>query len=146
MSHPAKNPMRQAWLMVGLLWFVALLNYLDRMILITMRSSIKESIPMTDAQVGLLTKVFLIADGFCCPLGGFIADKFNCSRIITFSLFGWSAITWLTAHATSIYVGGVVRDAQVEITTMFNYGAAGLLTCAVLLWSVKPRPISSPET
>lgn len=29
--------------MVGLLWFVALLNYLDRMILITMRSSIKET-------------------------------------------------------------------------------------------------------
>ncbi len=44
--------MRQAWLMVALLWFTAFLNYLDRMILITMRSSIKESIPMTDAQFG----------------------------------------------------------------------------------------------
>ncbi len=101
MSNLPPNPMRQAWLMVALLWFVALLNYLDRMILITMRSSIKEAIPMTDAQFGLLTTVFLITYGVCSPLGGFIADKFNRSRIIIFSLFAWSATTWLTAHATS---------------------------------------------
>ena len=101
MSNSDHNPMRQAWLMVALLWFVAFLNYLDRLILITMRSSIKETIPMTDAQFGLLTTVFLIAYGVCSPLGGFVADRFNCSRIIVFSLFGWSAATWLSAHATS---------------------------------------------
>ncbi len=101
MSSSAHNPMRQAWLMVALLWFVAFLNYLDRMILITMRSSIKEAIPMTDAQFGLLTTVFLVAYGVLSPFGGFLADKFNRSRIIIFSLFAWSATTWLTAHATS---------------------------------------------
>ena len=87
--------------MVGLLWFVAFLNYLDRMILITMRSSIKETIPMNDAQFGLLTTVFLLSYGLLCPFGGFLADKFNRSRIIIFSLFAWSATTWLTAHATN---------------------------------------------
>jgi predicted MFS family arabinose efflux permease len=101
MSQPENSPMRQAWLMVGLLWFVAFLNYLDRMILITMRSSIKETIPMNDAQFGLLTTVFLLSYGLLCPFGGFLADKFNRSRIIIFSLFAWSATTWLTAHATS---------------------------------------------
>jgi MFS family permease len=99
MSQPENSPMRQAWLMVGLLWFVAFLNYLDRMILITMRSSIKETIPMTDAQFGLLTTIFLVTYGVLSPFGGFIADKFN--RIIIFSLFAWSATTWLTAHATT---------------------------------------------
>jgi predicted MFS family arabinose efflux permease len=93
--------MRQAWLMVALLWFTAFLNYLDRMILITMRSSIKESIPMTDAQFGLLTTVFLIAYGVSCPLGGFLADKFSSSRILVISLFAWSTATWLTAYATT---------------------------------------------
>ena len=101
MNLSTHNPMRQAWLMVGLLWFVAFLNYLDRMILITMRSSIKASIPMTDAQFGLLTTIFLVAYGVLSPFGGFIADKFNRSRLIVFSLFAWSATTWLTAHATS---------------------------------------------
>ena len=99
-TTPETLPSR-AWLVVGLLWLVACLNYLDRMILITMRTSIKEAIPMTDAQFGLLTTVFLVAYGLLSPLGGFFADKVNRSRIIIFSLFAWSATTWLTAHATS---------------------------------------------
>ncbi|HRE06151.1 MAG TPA: MFS transporter [Opitutaceae bacterium] len=92
----------RAWLAVGLLWFVACLNYLDRMILITMRTSIKEAIPMTDAEFGGLTTIFLVSYGLLSPLGGFIADRFNRSRIIIFSLFAWSATTWLTAQATSL--------------------------------------------
>lgn len=49
----------RAWLIVGLLWLVALLNYLDRLMITTMREPIKEAIAMTDAQFGLLTSVFL---------------------------------------------------------------------------------------
>lgn len=126
MSNSAHNPMRQAWLMVALLWFVALLNYLDRLILITMRSSIKETIPMTDAQFGLLTTAFLIAYGVCCPLGGFLADKFNCSRLIIFSLFGWSAITWLTAQATS-FGELIVYRSLLGICEAAYFPAAGAL-------------------
>ena len=126
MSNLAPNPMRQAWLMVALLWLVAFLNYLDRLILITMRSSIKETIPMTDAQFGLLTTVFLIAYGVCCPLGGFVADRFNCSRIIVFSLFGWSAATWLSAHATTFGELFFYR-ALVGISEAAYFPAAGAL-------------------
>lgn len=102
MIHSDNTPLRQAWLMVALLWIAAVLNYLDRMVLITMRSSIKETIPMTDAQFGLLTTVFLICYGVLSPFGGYVADRLNRSRIIVFSLFGWSAATWLTAHASTI--------------------------------------------
>lgn len=101
MDYHLSSVMRRAWLMVGLLWVVAFLNYLDRMILITMRTSIKTSIPMTDAQFGMLTTIFLITYGVLSPFGGFLADRFNRSRIIIFSLFAWSATTWLTAHATT---------------------------------------------
>ncbi|MFA6245201.1 MAG: hypothetical protein WC655_29935, partial [Candidatus Hydrogenedentales bacterium] len=38
----------RAWLVVGLLWMVALLNYLDRLTITTMRDSILTDIPMTD--------------------------------------------------------------------------------------------------
>ena len=101
MSSTETTLSNRAWLMVALLWFVACLNYLDRMILITMRTSIKEAIPMTDAQFGLLTTIFLVSYGLLSPLGGFVADRFSRSRIIIFSLFAWSATTWLTAHAST---------------------------------------------
>jgi len=46
---PAQLPSR-AWLTVGLLWGAACLNYVDRLMITTMRGSIKEAIPMTEAQ------------------------------------------------------------------------------------------------
>lgn len=100
MSHGSDLPSR-AWLTVGLLWFVACLNYLDRLILITMRTSVKAEIAMTDAQFGLLTTVFLVSYGILGPIGGYLADRWNRSRIVVVSLFAWSAFTWLTGHAQS---------------------------------------------
>src|SRR5512133_1968129 len=67
----------------------------------TMRGSILEALPMTDAQFGLLTSVFLWVYGLLSPFAGFLADRFNRSRVIVGSLFVWSLITWLTAHATT---------------------------------------------
>jgi MFS family permease len=67
----------------------------------TMRGSLTEAIPMTDAQFGLLTSVFLWIYGLLSPFAGYLADRFNRSRVIIGSLFAWSAITWLTAHATT---------------------------------------------
>jgi MFS family permease len=95
-----KLPAR-AWLFVAMLCLVGCLNYLDRIMITTMRSSIIDSIPMTEAQFGLLTSVFLWVYGILSPLAGYLADRFNRSRVIVGSLFVWSAVTWLTAHATT---------------------------------------------
>jgi len=95
-----------AWLIVGLLWVVGCLNYLDRVMITTMRGSLIAAIPMTDAQFGLLTSVFLWVYGVLSPFAGFLADRFNRSRVIVGSLLAWSIITWLTAHATTF--GGLL--------------------------------------
>lgn len=100
MSIPTGLPPR-AWLTVGLLWVVGCLNYLDRVMITTMRESIVGAIPMTDAQFGLLTSVFLIVYAVLSPFAGFIADRFSRSRVIIASFITWSAVTWMTAHATT---------------------------------------------
>src|SRR5690606_42054036 len=66
--------------------------------LTTMRGSIVEAIPMTDAQFGLLTAVFLWIYGFLSPLAGFMADRLGKSRVVLGSLFVWSAVTWLRSE------------------------------------------------
>lgn len=89
------------WLLVALLCIVGCLNYLDRMMIVTMRASILQDIPMSEAQFGLLTSVFLWVYGFVSPIAGYIADRFNRSWVIIGSLFFWSLITWLTSLAVS---------------------------------------------
>lgn len=93
------KPLKGAWLTVGLLFVIGFLNYLDRIMITTMRSSILEDMPMTDAQFGLLTAVFLWVYGILSPFAGYLADKFKRSSVIILSLVIWSIVTWLTAHA-----------------------------------------------
>ncbi len=92
---------RGAWLVVVLLFFIGALNYLDRIMITTMRSSIIEAMPMTDAQFGLLTSAFLWTYGILSPFAGFLADRFNRSKVVILSLFVWSAVTWLTAYSSN---------------------------------------------
>ncbi len=82
-----------------MLWVVAMVNYLDRIMITTMRDSLMAAIPMTDAQFGLLTSVFLWVYGLLSPFLGFLADRFSRSRLIIGSLLVWSLLTWLTGHA-----------------------------------------------
>jgi MFS transporter, Spinster family, sphingosine-1-phosphate transporter len=90
-----------AWIVVALLWPVALLNYLDRQMLSTIRVSIRADIPgvASDEDFGKLMAVFMWVYAFLSPVGGFIADKFNRRWVVIGSLLVWSAVTWLTGHA-----------------------------------------------
>jgi MFS family permease len=90
-----------AWSVVILLFFVGALNYLDRVMITTMHASITEELKINDAQFGLLTSVFLWVYGLLSPFAGFLADRFKRSQVIIVSLFVWSFVTWLTAHATT---------------------------------------------
>ena len=97
------------WLVVGLLWFVALLNYLDRQMLSTMKSSMMLNIPeLTKAEnFGRLMAIFLWIYALMSPISGIIADRLNRKRMIVCSLFIWSGVTLAMGYATTfnqIYV------------------------------------------
>lgn len=94
-------PGRAAWIAVGLLFFVAMLNYLDRQLLATLRSPIVRDIPQTDAQFGMLTAVFLFVYSGLSPFGGIFADRYSRRLVIVVSLVVWSGVTWLTGHVRS---------------------------------------------
>jgi MFS family permease len=123
MKAEGRNAMRKEWFVVILLFVVAMLNYLDRTMIATMRSSIVSSIPMTEAQFGLLTSVFSWVYGAFCPIAGFIADRFKKTYMITGSLFVWSAVTLLTG-SVSTYEELFVTRALMGISEAFFIPAA----------------------
>jgi Arabinose efflux permease len=89
------------WVLVGVLWIVAFLNYLDRILLTTMRDPIVGEFSLTDAQFGLLTSVFLWSYGIFSPFGGFLADKYSRRNVIIFSVGVWSLATVWTGYVSS---------------------------------------------
>src|ERR1043165_1119744 len=100
-SRTARTSSAYAWAAVALLWPVALLNYLDRQMVSTIRASIRADIPSiaNDQDFGTLMAVFMWVYAFLSPVGGFVADRFNRRWTVIGSLFAWSAVTWLTGHA-----------------------------------------------
>ncbi len=117
-----------AWAVVGLLWVVACLNYLDRLMIASMRESVKVDISMTEAQFGLLTSVFLWVYGTLSPLGGYVADRFSRKWVVVGSLGVWSVVTWLTGHVHSFEAMFAAR-ALMGISEAF-YIPAGLAMIA----------------
>jgi len=91
------------WLVVAMLWFVALLNYMDRQMLSTMRPSMMEDISelVSAANFGRLMAIFLWIYALMSPLSGLIADRLNRKWLIVGSLFTWSAVTLLMGYATT---------------------------------------------
>lgn len=91
------------WVVVALLWFVALLNYLDRQMLATMRDSMSMDITELESAVnfGRLMAIFLWIYGFVSPLAGAVADRVNRKWLIIISLFVWSAVTLLIGYSSN---------------------------------------------
>lgn len=95
--------MRRAWLVVALLFPVALLNYLDRQMIASMKVSVMGDIKDigSEANWGHMLASFKWVYAIFSPIGGYIADRFSRKLTICGSLFVWSLITWLTGHVGS---------------------------------------------
>lgn len=98
-----KNNKIYPWVVVALLWVVALLNYMDRQMLSTMQESMKADIAeLNQAEAfGALMAVFLWIYGIMSPFAGMIADRLNRKWLVVGSLFVWSAVTYLMGYANN---------------------------------------------
>lgn len=91
------------WVVVALLWVVALLNYMDRQMLSTMRDAMQFDISELESAVnfGRLMAVFLWIYGFMSPVAGAVADRISRKWLIVVSLGVWSTVTLLMGYSTT---------------------------------------------
>ena len=91
------------WMVVGLLWVVALLNYMDRQMLSTMRDAMALDISELESKImfGKVMAAFMWIYGFMSPISGIVADRVNRKWLIVVSLGVWYTVTLLMGYATS---------------------------------------------
>jgi len=121
-----KNKNSYPWLVVAMLWVVALLNYLDRQMLSTMRPFMIQDIQdlVSATNFGRLMAIFLWIYALMSPISGMIADRLNRKWLIVISLFVWSGVTFFMSYAQNMQQLYILR-AIMGVSEAF-YVPAGL--------------------
>lgn len=135
-----------AWFVVALLVPVALLNYLDRQMLASMKFSVMQDIPGigSEANWGKILAFFKWTYAFLSPVGGYIADRFSRRYVISGSLFVWSAVTWATAHAET-FPQLLVTRAVMGVSEAFYIPAALALIADYHLGPTRSRAVGAHQ-
>ena len=133
---------RTAWLVVALLMPVALLNYLDRQMLASMKFSVMRDVPdiALEANWGAILATFKWVYAGLSPIGGYLADRYSRRHVIAGSLLVWSLITWLTGHVTS-YDQLLATRALMGISEAFYIPAALALIADVHRGPTRSRAV-----
>src|SRR6187549_3253804 len=93
-SLAAARPARGAWLVLAILCFVYVLNFLDRQLLSILAKPIQDDLGVTDGQLGMIGGLYFAL--FYCILAipvAWFADRTNRVRVLAFACGLWSAAT-----------------------------------------------------
>lgn len=102
MENSQQTDYRQANYVLGILFVVMMLNFIDRQIIIIIAESIKRDMSLSDKQIGLMTGLSfaILYTTLSIPIA-VLADRWNRSRIIAISVAVWSVMTVLSGLAAN---------------------------------------------
>jgi MFS family permease len=85
---------RRAWVALAMLWFVYVLNFLDRQLMSILAKPIQDTLHVTDSQLGLIGGLYFAM--FYCFIAipvGWLADRTNRVAVLALACGIWSAAT-----------------------------------------------------
>lgn len=93
-SREDAGPLPRAALVLGMLWFLYVLNFLDRQLLSILAKPIQDALHVSDSQLGLIGGLYFAF--FYCFIAipiGWLADKTNRVRVLALACAIWSVAT-----------------------------------------------------
>lgn len=112
-TNPSADPTKAspyAWYALAILFFIYMLNFIDRQIITILAPDLKRDLNLTDADIGFLygTAFAVFYALFGIPLGR-LADNWHRVRLLTIGLTLWSAMTAVSGFARSGLHLGLAR-------------------------------------
>lgn len=95
-------PTTRAWATLAALWFVYVINFLDRQLLAILAKPIQDTLNITDGQLGLIGGLYFAF--FYCFIAipvGWLADRTNRVAVLSLACAIWSAATTACGLAKS---------------------------------------------
>lgn len=152
----AKNPLRRlAYISLGLLLLINLVNYVDRYILAAVVTTVQGELlpnqPNADEKMGYLQTAFLVSYMLLSPLFGVLGDRYRRWIIIGIGVICWSlasgasglANTYMMMFCTRVFVGiGEAAYAPIGptlISDLFSVEQRG----KVMAWFYMAIPVGS---
>ena len=90
----SKAPGTRAWVALGMLCFIYVLNFLDRQLLAILAKPIQDTLHVTDSQLGLIGGLYFAL--FYCFISipvAWLADRSNRVKVLSLACALWSAAT-----------------------------------------------------
>jgi ACS family glucarate transporter-like MFS transporter len=91
---------RIRWWLVGWIFVLSAVSYLDRVNISIAGSSIASEFALSTVQLGTVFSAFLLGYALFQTAGGYLADRFGPRRVLTAGALWWGVFTALTALAS----------------------------------------------
>lgn len=86
------------WITVAILFFVNLINYMDRYTIAGVLTEIRSDFQIGDDKAGLLQTAFVLSYMICAPLFGYLGDRYSRRYIMAFGVSLWCVTTLMGSY------------------------------------------------
>ncbi|MGE0825909.1 MAG: MFS transporter [Candidatus Binatia bacterium] len=120
-------PTRTRWLIVGLIFCMGVLMFIDRVNISIAAKYIMPEYNLTNVQMGSIFSAFVLGYAILQIPGGWLGDRFGPRRVLAWAICWWSGFTAVTAIAGDFFLAswlGVIGSFMV-IRALIGIGEAG---------------------
>jgi ACS family glucarate transporter-like MFS transporter len=99
-----EQPTRIRWLMIGMIFVVDVLMFIDRVNISIAAKYIIPEYGLTEVQMGSVFSAFVLGYALLQIPGGWLGDRFGPRRVLAVAIFWWSVFTAVTAVAGELFL------------------------------------------
>lgn len=128
-SSESSRPSPLRWLILGLLFTISVVTYIDRVNISVTARHMMPALGMTDQEMGYVFSAFVVGYALFQIPGGWLSDRWGIRLVLMIALVWWSLFTAWTAIAATSFLAGTfgVVGALAVVRFFLGVGEAAAL-------------------